>query len=72
MSGLGTTEDITYKDSEGVLTKLLVDKGYLDASPWLDKRPEYLLEVKSTTGPCEDAFCMSSEVDMLCRSFEWV
>lgn len=50
---------IIYNDSEGSLTKLFVDKGYLDASLWLDKRPLYHLDVKSTTGPCDDAFFMS-------------
>lgn len=50
----------TYSDSEGILTKLFVDKGYLDAALWLDRRPLYYIDVKSTTGPCDDAFSMSA------------
>jgi hypothetical protein len=53
------TADITYHDSDGILTKLLVDKGYLDTSPWLGRPPRYYLEVKSTTGDCDNAFYMS-------------
>lgn len=53
------TADITYHDNDGILTNLLVDKGYLDASPWLGRRPRYFLEVKATTGDCDNAFFMS-------------
>jgi hypothetical protein len=53
------TADITYYDSESILTNFLVDKGYLNGSEWSGKRPRYFLEVKSTTGPCENAFFMS-------------
>ncbi|KUL86125.1 hypothetical protein ZTR_07715 [Talaromyces verruculosus] len=53
------TADITYHDSDGILTNLLVDKGYLAASPWLGRRPRYFLEVKATTGDCDSAFYMS-------------
>lgn len=57
MFGLTT---IVYHDREGTLTKLFVEKGYLDASLWLDRRPLYFMDVKSTTGPCDDAFSMSA------------
>ncbi|KAH8698523.1 hypothetical protein BGW36DRAFT_376264 [Talaromyces proteolyticus] len=53
------TADITYDDTESILTNFLVDKGYLNTSDWSGKRPRYFLEVKSTTGPCENAFYMS-------------
>lgn len=56
------TADITYRDRSGALTSFLVDKGYMShISPehLLDARPEYFIEVKSTTLPCETAFFMS-------------
>ncbi|KAL8345646.1 hypothetical protein RB601_005608 [Gaeumannomyces tritici] len=53
------TADITYADSEGDLTALLVDRGYLDGDLWRGARPRYLIEVKSTTGPCGVPFYMS-------------
>lgn len=53
--------DITYDDSGGVLTSLLVDKGYLSCEVWAAKRPTYYIEVKSTTGPRENAFFMSKD-----------
>ncbi|KAJ4314945.1 hypothetical protein N0V84_008639 [Fusarium piperis] len=53
------TSDIEYSDSEGVLTELLVDNGYLERDIWENKKPRYYLEVKTTTGPCEAPFYMS-------------
>lgn len=38
---------------------MLIDKGYLRSNIWSGKRPEYYLEIKSTTGPCENPFYMS-------------
>lgn len=80
------TADITYADSEGDLTALLVDRGYLDGDLWRGARPSYLIEVKSTTGPCGVPFYMSkgqyqmmknyhaganrSEVYMIARVFD--
>ncbi|KAL2866124.1 uncharacterized protein BJX67DRAFT_372785 [Aspergillus lucknowensis] len=45
------TADITYVDSEGVLTTFLIATGYLDDS-WVGAKPDYFLEVKSTTSEC--------------------
>ncbi|KAI1859883.1 uncharacterized protein JN550_011802 [Neoarthrinium moseri] len=53
------TADIVYKDASGVLTSTLIDHGYLDEDRWAERRPEYLIEVKTTTGPCETPFFMS-------------
>ncbi|KAL5362015.1 hypothetical protein BJX96DRAFT_153271 [Aspergillus floccosus] len=53
------TADITYDDTEGDFTALLIDHGYLDAEEWRDKRPKYYMEVKTTTGPCRTPFYMS-------------
>jgi hypothetical protein len=53
------TADITYADCEGVLTRHLIDKGYLSENIWADKKPDYLIEVKTTTISCETPFFMS-------------
>ncbi|OJD13250.1 hypothetical protein AJ78_06272 [Emergomyces pasteurianus Ep9510] len=53
------TADITYTDSDGVFTSLLIDKGYLHSEIWAGKRPEYYLEVKSTTSSWRTPFYMS-------------
>lgn len=53
------TADIVYSDTEGVLTQLLIDHGYLDDEIWINRRPSYLIEVKTTTGPCKTPFYMS-------------
>ncbi|KAF9762845.1 hypothetical protein IL306_003313 [Fusarium sp. DS 682] len=53
------TSDLIYDDVEGVLTKLLIDNGYLSKEEWENERPRYLLEVKSTTGPCHAPFFVS-------------
>lgn len=53
------TADITYQDTEGDLTALLVNCRYLDGELWRGARPRYLIEVKSTTGPCGVPFYMS-------------
>ncbi|KAF7179749.1 hypothetical protein CNMCM7691_008799 [Aspergillus felis] len=52
------TADITYSDREGILTSLLIDKGYLDAT-WTRARPHYFLEVKTTTSSWDTPFYMS-------------
>ncbi|KAK3941989.1 hypothetical protein QBC46DRAFT_257257 [Diplogelasinospora grovesii] len=53
------TADITYEDTEGDFTAMLVDRGYLDQDEWQDARPRYYIEVKTTTGPCGTPFYMS-------------
>ncbi|EPE32824.1 ATPase of HSP90 chaperone/DNA topoisomerase II/histidine kinase [Glarea lozoyensis ATCC 20868] len=51
--------DIVYQDTDGRLTLLLVALGYLDII-WEGTEPEYLIEVKTTTGNCADRFFMST------------
>ncbi|KAJ4254455.1 hypothetical protein NW762_010053 [Fusarium torreyae] len=51
--------DLVYDDVEGTLTSLFIDNGYLAKEDWEGKKPRYLLEVKSTTGPCHAPFFMS-------------
>jgi len=53
------TSDIVYRDTEGDLTRLLIHLGYLDIH-WTGSEPEYLIEVKTTTGNCADRFFMSA------------
>ncbi|RSL98875.1 hypothetical protein CEP52_010095 [Fusarium oligoseptatum] len=53
------TSDLEYDDSEGALTELMIDNGYLERDVWENKKPKYYLEVKTTTGPCEAPFYMS-------------
>jgi len=53
------TADLTYEDTMGNLTAMLIDHGYLAEDEWRDARPKYFIEVKSTTGPCNTPFYMS-------------
>ncbi|KAF4462555.1 hypothetical protein FALBO_10629 [Fusarium albosuccineum] len=53
------TADIVYFDRKRALTTHLVDKGYLDRTAWQNKKPLYMIEVKSTTGHCRTPFYMS-------------
>lgn len=53
------TSDIRYVDSEGVLTDLFIEKGYLLVDMWADRRPDYYIEVKATTSACDTPFYMS-------------
>ena len=63
------TADITYQDQSGVLTSILIAKGYLEEQFWRDARPEYFMEVKTTTGKYTDRFYISSNQNKLvCRS----
>lgn len=52
------TSDITYADVQGVLTRLLIERGHLDEE-WRGRQPYYYLEVKSTAGPARTPFYMS-------------
>lgn len=52
------TADLVYDDGSGDLTRVLIERGYLDGS-WEGCTPNFLLEVKTTTGPCETPFFMS-------------
>lgn len=51
--------DIVYRDRSSVLTELLIEKGYLE-DVWTGARPRYLIEVKTTTGECNDRLFMSN------------
>ncbi|KAI1633135.1 hypothetical protein F4809DRAFT_624584 [Biscogniauxia mediterranea] len=53
------TSDITYRDGDGALTDVLVEKGYLARDAWAGKRPDYFIEVKTTTAACDTPFFMS-------------
>ncbi|KAF5714682.1 hypothetical protein FMUND_7251 [Fusarium mundagurra] len=52
------TADIVYYDRKRVLTSHLADKGYLDKTAWQNKKPLFLIEVKSTTGHSRTPFYM--------------
>ncbi|KAF4340028.1 hypothetical protein FBEOM_6067 [Fusarium beomiforme] len=52
------TADIVYFDRKRVLTNHLVNKGYLDKTAWQNKKPLFLIEVKSTTGHNRTPFYM--------------
>jgi hypothetical protein len=51
--------DIIYTDTMGVLTKHLIERGYLSRDDWSEERPKYLIEVKTTTMSCETPLYMS-------------
>ena len=52
------TADIVYNDRKCVLTKHLVEERYLPDN-WLDKKPLYFIEVKSTIGHSRTPFYVS-------------
>lgn len=62
------TSDIVYKDSGSILTRLLIDTGYLDEGIWASATPEYSIEVKTTTGWYNDRFFMSNNQYRMVRS----
>lgn len=51
--------DIVFEDIQGELTKLLIDRGFLDPAIWREARPKYLIEVKTTTLRSNTRFFMS-------------
>jgi hypothetical protein len=53
------TADITYHDTEGEFTRLLIENGYLDERTWAGARPKYFLEVKTTMKECGARFFVS-------------
>lgn len=55
------TSDIVYPDETGTLTALLRAKGYF-GNLWLPnmEKPNYFIEVKTTTSHCEAPFYMNS------------
>jgi hypothetical protein len=57
--GARETADIVYDDTTGMLTRFLIEEGYLNRNDWGGKTPKYLVEVKTTTGPCNVPFFVS-------------
>ncbi|KAK4173636.1 hypothetical protein QBC36DRAFT_53569 [Triangularia setosa] len=53
------TSDIVYDDNDGEFTRLLIDRGHLNANSWTTARPRYFIEVKATTSGCGTRFFMS-------------
>lgn len=53
------TADITYNDTAGALTGMLIDRGYVKRDEWQSARPKYFIAIKTTTGPCATPFFMS-------------
>lgn len=59
------TADIVYTDHQNILTKILVQKGYLD-SEWASFCPTYYIEVKATTASCDTRFfCSQGQLDLM-------
>ncbi|KAK7947037.1 uncharacterized protein PG986_011358 [Apiospora aurea] len=54
------TSDITYDDTDGALTNLLVAKDYIPVQVNSGERIGYSIEVKTTTDACETPFYMSN------------
>ncbi|KAK8875288.1 hypothetical protein PGQ11_005802 [Apiospora arundinis] len=54
------TSDITYDDTDGIFTNLLVANGYMPAHISARERIGYSIEVKTTTDACEAPFYMSN------------
>ncbi|ENH66987.1 hypothetical protein FOC1_g10004618 [Fusarium oxysporum f. sp. cubense race 1] len=52
------TADLVYSDTQGDLTRILVDAEILSGD-WSARLPKYYIEVKTTTGPCGTPFYMS-------------
>ncbi|CAG8949950.1 hypothetical protein HYFRA_00004281 [Hymenoscyphus fraxineus] len=68
--GRRETSDIRYVDRESVLTMRLISTGYLNGDIWAGKCPEYFIEVKTTTGNCNDRFFMSNNQYSLMQEME--
>ena len=62
------TSDIVYEDNDGILTRFLIDTGYLDQGIWAGATPEYSIEVKTTTRGYNDRFFMSTNQYNMVRS----
>ncbi|CZR67410.1 uncharacterized protein PAC_17309 [Phialocephala subalpina] len=58
--GRRETSDLLYDDTRSMLTRYLINAGYLDENVWAGATPKYLIEVKTTTGRFGDRFYMSS------------
>jgi hypothetical protein len=53
--------DLLYRDAWSMLTRHLINAGYLDENVWAGATPEYLIEVKTTSGNFDDRFYISSK-----------
>jgi hypothetical protein len=53
------TADIVYSDTLSEFTAWLIDRGYFENDVWSGATPTYYIEVKTTTGNCDEAFYMS-------------
>lgn len=53
------TADLVYEDIDSVLTRILIDAGYISQTGWERATPTYFIEVKTTAGTCETPFYMS-------------
>ncbi|KAL8829788.1 MAG: hypothetical protein Q9191_001815 [Dirinaria sp. TL-2023a] len=51
--------DIIYDDVDGKFTDYLIRHDKLDQDIWIDQKPRYFLEVKTTMQKCETRFLMS-------------
>ncbi|KAI1137758.1 hypothetical protein F5Y05DRAFT_419225 [Hypoxylon sp. FL0543] len=58
------TSDFVYKDMGGVLTKVLVEKGFLQKK-WRARRPwpKYYIKVKTTTGAWDEPFSIEGKAE---------
>lgn len=66
------TADIVYNDQKGAFTDLLIQEGFLDGDIWSGATPEYFIEVKTTTGECNDRFFMSNSQVERVRLFHFL
>jgi hypothetical protein len=66
------TADITYDDTEGDLTVMLIEHGYLNCDEWQAARPRYYIEVKATTGPLEAPLYMSKNQYKRVRQTDYI
>lgn len=63
----GETSDLVYKDNDSSLTRFLIVGGYLEAGIWAGAKPEYYIEVKTTTGEWNNQFFMNrKQYTMVC------
>ncbi|QDS73181.1 hypothetical protein FKW77_002385 [Venturia effusa] len=64
------TADIVYKDTNNVLTQMLLQKGYTMLQPFVTQAPTYYIEVKTTPSSCGASFyCSQTQLDRMkhCR-----
>jgi len=53
------TADITYNDTTGALTRILIRGGHLEQEVWQAAKPKYYFEVKATPKELSDTLFMS-------------